>query len=150
MTSQEDAKEPVDGNLLGAIRGVRRFSDKPPIKYIEALLDYIDTIVEEGRTKDAEIAELKRDLHDWKTASSFWQDKFTAAESLAQAERKRADDAEKMAVRLWALLDDLDTASDRYKDNYEQLAWYVYKKQRGRFEIMSGEQYDALKTKGAT
>jgi hypothetical protein len=37
-------------------------------------------------------------------------------------------------VFLWNLLDDIDTASDMFKENYEEFAKYVYKKQRKRFE----------------
>ena len=39
--------------------------------------------------------------------------------------------------KLYKLLDDIDTASDMFKDDYEGLAKYVYRKQRERFDVVS-------------
>ena len=61
------------------------------------------------------------------------------------AARAEAEALRKDAVSLWKLLDDIDTASDRFKTNYEGLAKYVYFTQRKRFEIMTGEQFDAAR-----
>jgi hypothetical protein len=36
---------------------------------------------------------------------------------------------------LWSLLDEIDTASDVFKDNYEGLAKYVYRKAQERHKI---------------
>ena len=66
---------------------------------------------------------------------------------IAEPERER-DDARKQVAVLWELLDAIDTASDIFKDNYKGLAEYVYKTQRERFSVVSGEQYDALKGEG--
>lgn len=52
--------------------------------------------------------------------------------------------ATKKAAALWALLDDIDTASDMFKDNYRGLAGYTYAKQRRRFEFMSSEEWERL------
>mgnify|MGYP003349414019 FL=1 len=67
------------------------------------------------------------------------------AESALAAAKAEAEALRKDAVSLWKLLDDIDTASDRFKTNYEGLAKYVYFTQRKRFEIMTGEQFDAAR-----
>ncbi len=47
-----------------------------------------------------------------------------------------------VAITLWGLLDDIDTASDMFKDNYKGLANYVYKKQRQRFQVGTSDGYE--------
>ena len=73
---------------------------------------------------------------------------LTAANAKLEEQAVRLREAERDAAALWKLLDDIDTASDRYKSNYQGLAKYVYKTQRKRFEIMTGEQYDAALAQG--
>jgi hypothetical protein len=68
---------------------------------------------------------------------------LTAANAKLEKQAVRLREANSKSAKLWKLLDDIDTASDRYKSNYEGLAEYVYKTQRKRFEIMTGEQFDA-------
>ena len=50
----------------------------------------------------------------------------------------------KIIYELWKLLDDIDTASDVFKENYHHLANYVYEQQRKRFNFISGKQIDKL------
>lgn len=61
-------------------------------------------------------------------------------------ERERTERQKSISADLWKLLDDIDTASDAFKTNYEGLAKYVYNTQRKRFSIMSGEEYDAIRS----
>jgi hypothetical protein len=64
-------------------------------------------------------------------------------------ERGKADgikEERERSAELWKLLDDIDTASDAFKTNYEGLAKYVYHTQRKRFAIMTGEEYDAIRS----
>ena len=42
---------------------------------------------------------------------------------------------------LWALLDEIDTASDIFKDNYEGLAKFVYRKAQERHKIAHSDGY---------
>jgi hypothetical protein len=61
-------------------------------------------------------------------------------------ERERTERQKSISADLWKLLDDIDTASDAFKTNYEGLAKYVYNTQRKRFAIMTGEEYDAIRS----
>ena len=45
---------------------------------------------------------------------------------------------------LWKLLDDIDTASDIFKEDYEAFAEHVYRIQRKRFEIVPESEVDIL------
>ena len=56
-------------------------------------------------------------------------------------------DYRKIAVFLWSLLDDIDTASDMFKENYEQLSDYVYDKQQRRFEVSASDGHELVFTK---
>lgn len=47
-----------------------------------------------------------------------------------------------VAIHLWKLLDDIDTYSDMFKDNYERLAKAVYRRQRLRFQVGTSDGYD--------
>lgn len=77
-------------------------------------------------------------VNKYREISRQLERELTAARTEAEALRKDA-------VSLWKLLDDIDTASDRFKTNYEGLAKYVYFTQRKRFEIMTDEQFDAAR-----
>ena len=55
-----------------------------------------------------------------------------------------SSDIEQKAVRLWALLDDIDTASDEAKADNAAYRERVERLQRKRFDIMSGEEWDHL------
>lgn len=46
------------------------------------------------------------------------------------------------AIKLWELLDDIDTASDQAKDNDQAYRHYVEKRQSERFKIMTSDGYD--------
>lgn len=62
-------------------------------------------------------------------------------------------DYESIANFLWALLDDIDTASDMFKADYEGLAKYVYSKQQRRWETgvtSDGQSLDWTKAKAPT
>jgi len=45
------------------------------------------------------------------------------------------------AIKLWELLDDIDTASDQAKDNDQAYRHYVEKRQSERFKIMTSDGY---------
>lgn len=45
---------------------------------------------------------------------------------------------------LWRILDDIDTGSDMYKDNYEGLSRYVYDKQQERHLYLSDDEVDRM------
>ncbi len=49
--------------------------------------------------------------------------------------------AEAQCLFLWMLLDDIDTASDIFKDDYEALAKYVYRKAQERHKITTTDGY---------
>lgn len=61
-------------------------------------------------------------------------------------ERERTERQKSISADLWKLLDEIDTASDVFKTNYEGLAKYVYHTQRKRFAIMSGEEFEAIRS----
>lgn len=46
---------------------------------------------------------------------------------------------EQQRLWLWSLLDDIDTASDIFKDDYEGLAKYVYRKAQERHKIAQSD-----------
>ena len=53
---------------------------------------------------------------------------------------------ENRAAALWKLLDDIDTLDDAAKSNDAEFRRRCYDIQRKRFAIMSGEQYDILRS----
>jgi hypothetical protein len=67
------------------------------------------------------------------------------AEKAAEVERLRGQ-----AVRLWALLDDIDTLDDAARSDDAGFRKAAYAKQRQRFDIMSGEEWDAARALSAT
>ncbi len=50
----------------------------------------------------------------------------------------------KKIYQLWRLLDNIDTASDVFKNDYEGFAKYVYKIQRQRWEILNENQVEKI------
>lgn len=46
---------------------------------------------------------------------------------------------QRRAEVLWQLLDDIDTASDMFKDDYEGFAKYTWKKQQERYKILTSD-----------
>lgn len=68
-----------------------------------------------------------------------WQPLYAAPASAPQAV-----ELGRQAVKLWKLLDDIDTLDDAIKSNDENFRKRCYAIQRKRFAVMSGEQYDAL------
>lgn len=54
------------------------------------------------------------------------------------------DDADKIIYELWKIIDDIDTASDMFKENYEYFAKSVYNKQQERWKILSGNDVEKL------
>ena len=67
------------------------------------------------------------------------------AEDVVRLERELAEarkDAKAMA--LWKLLDDIDTLDDSAKGNDAEFRRRCYIIQRKRFQIISGDQYDAI------
>ncbi len=51
---------------------------------------------------------------------------------------------EERAFRLWHLLDDIDTLDDACRSNDAQFRNATRTLQRKRFEILSGEEFEAL------
>lgn len=58
-------------------------------------------------------------------------------------------DLERQAYLLWKLLDDIDTLDDACKDNDDLFRRSAYDVQQKRFDIMSGEEWDVLRSKVA-
>ena len=56
---------------------------------------------------------------------------------------KAARDGERRSIQLWKLLDDIDALDDAAKGYDSEFRKRCYAIQRKRFEIMSGEQFDA-------
>lgn len=50
----------------------------------------------------------------------------------------------RIIYELWRMLDNIDTASDAYKDNYEELAKFTYREQRKRFNVVDEKSIDKL------
>lgn len=50
----------------------------------------------------------------------------------------------KQIFELWKLLDDIDTASDMFKDNYKSLTKYIFKIQQKRHSIVSNKKINKL------
>ena len=57
---------------------------------------------------------------------------------------------EQIAVKLWALLDDIDTLDDAARTNDAFFRDAVRVVQQKRFEIMTGEEWDAAILKDQT
>ncbi len=51
---------------------------------------------------------------------------------------------ESIIVRLWMIIDDIDTYSDIFKDNYEGFARAVYKKDNERFDVIPLEEIEKM------
>lgn len=51
---------------------------------------------------------------------------------------------EEAVYRLWKMLDDIDTASDMFKENYEGLSKYVYSIQQGRHDVITPQEVERL------
>lgn len=66
------------------------------------------------------------------------------SEELKQVENT---DWKTIAEELWKLLDNIDTASDMYKTDYEALADFIYKEQRKRFKLMTSDGYNLFPLK---
>lgn len=47
-----------------------------------------------------------------------------------------SEDKDRIIYELWKLLDNIDTFSDMYKDNYEGLSKAVYREQQKRWKII--------------
>lgn len=45
---------------------------------------------------------------------------------------------------LWKILDDIDTASDMFKENYMSFAGFVYRHQQKRWDVLGEKQVDLL------
>lgn len=58
-------------------------------------------------------------------------------------------DWKSVAVRLWALLDDIDTADDVAKDDDAAFRRIAQQRQRKRFDVLSGEAWDAARAETA-
>lgn len=53
-------------------------------------------------------------------------------------------EASKQVYKLWKLLDDIDTAADAYKGNYQGFQTYVSKRLKERFDIVLDQQLNGL------
>jgi len=53
-------------------------------------------------------------------------------------------ETEAQRLFLWTLLDDIDTASDIFKDDYEGLAKYVYRKAQERHKIAHSDGHQLV------
>jgi hypothetical protein len=51
----------------------------------------------------------------------------------------------RIIVGLWRLLDDIDTLDDACRDNDKMFREAAYRRQRQRFDVLSGEDFDALR-----
>jgi hypothetical protein len=60
------------------------------------------------------------------------------------------DQMKRTAVALWKLLDDIDTLDDACRHDDEMFRAAAYRRQRQRFEHLSGEDFDALRKEMAT
>ncbi len=170
MTSQEDAQEPeIVSNLRGNWRIVAEFfvsrnwpdtalghaanhihCDMPKIL---ARLTVADTQAAENGAKDAEIARLNKKLA-WQEEcqqNEFEQGlkRAEAAESLAQAERRRADDALEEAAR-WKWARPILAGDDEPLANARTLELAAGLMRNETPEQTIDNAIRALKTKGAT
>jgi hypothetical protein len=93
-----------------------------------------------------DLAEAKAEAERNKKLAKHWQDLACANRSVAEKKQAEADRLRERCAQLWKLLDDIDTASDAFKTNYEGLAKYIYNTQRKRFAIMSGEEFEAIRS----
>ena len=77
---------------------------------------------------------------------SYSFDRKSSPSKLAYALARRKDNIkkDKIIFDLWKLLDEIDTASDMFKEDYESLSKYVYKKQRKRFDIIDINSVETL------
>jgi len=86
---------------------------------------------------------------DWNTASAISGDTTNLLETLPRfgpedvsPEPDPVLEAEIQRDVLWTLLDDIDTASDAFKDNYAGFAKAVYTMQQLRHLVCDGEKVD--------
>ncbi len=106
MTSQEDAKEPVEPTNIGGAdwKGYTHQKVLVYIRALQALLDQRESeltqLRAENRAKDAEIANLTKALNRAEDKLAEANEELRAIDSLAQAERKRADDAFEEAAKV--------------------------------------------------
>ena len=76
--------------------------------------------------------------------SDFWENLERFAALVAAAERQKS-------IRLWMLLDNIDTADDIAKSDDRLYRSICQKYQKKRWEILSGEEVDAaIRARGNT
>jgi hypothetical protein len=92
---------------------------KNQAKTLRAFLSSLGVTITHSQALEA-VARM-HGFKDWNTASA----------STAPEHRQQRD-------VLWTLLDDIDTASDMFKGDYEGLAKYVYRKQQLRHQVCAG------------
>ena len=131
--------------------GVSRQALEEALDYISALLTYARARTAEVSAKDAEIVRLNENFNLVNGALGLMADKRNAAESLAQAERKRADDALEEAAKV------CEKPKPECCGSFEQDEFSIDPVCCGKYEpgefmhgIECASAIRALKTKGAT
>lgn len=106
-------------------------------KYTAKGVDMFEAL-EESRTLERELA-----------AAKVERDRVVGLhKGLMQAKEEELAAAKVDAVKLWKLLDDIDTLDDAYRSDDKAFRIACYAKQRQRFSIISGEQFDAARKEG--
>jgi len=75
--------------------------------------------------------------------SAKWDAKQYSKASIT-TRMKTEKEKDEIIFKLWRILDDIDTASDMFKENYEGFAKSVYRKQQERWKVLSDNDIEKL------
>ena len=106
--------------------------------------DYFGCQVSSRKPRAGEIQFRGNDLADGKFNDETWnriKNDIISYELVKVAKKERSSEEvedkvnkDQLIYELFKIIDDIDTASDMFKDNYEGLSKYVYKKQQERWK----------------